>query len=204
MRKHFHAWIEMYSDEAGNVDEVIAKVGGQMNKSRWDAMAQLFIWGLEIASERLEDDALKQELRRFLTSKKLADALSRERRYDKEIFAGVRELGKERAMEIAEREGLSREAVERILQRATPRERDMPHIVQMEMWLITVMGDHRPRNVKEIKQLAIDNEMLPPMSDDRWDGEWNTMRGIASRKNWTTSRKGVWQMPESEGKRLDD
>jgi hypothetical protein len=193
-RKHFHAWIEMSPEDMGDVDKAIADVGGQLNYSRWEAMSQLFLWGLGVAKEKLKDLAVAERINNMLVARQLADALDRERAYNKRVFNAVKELGVEKAMEIAAREKLDLDAVRTIIEKAKPREGEMAPTVQMGFWLEEVMGDGRGRGIEEVQEMAIRDGILPGKENGNWDKHWGRLKNVASKKEMCGGVKGVWRL----------
>jgi len=197
-RKNFAAYIEMYPEDVGKIDAMIVAIQNQMNLSRWDAIGQMFIWGFEVGASKLKDEVLREDVRRVLVSRKLADALDRERRHNKKIYAAVKELGYEQAMAIATREGLEVRDVEEAIKRARPNDSsDAPHHERADTWLMELLEDGRGWKVEEIKERAVKDGWLPKEGVDEYKEvytkEWNMLRRIAGKREVSGMRRGVWQ-----------
>jgi len=197
-RKNFAAYIEMSPEDVGRIDAMIAAIQNQLNLSRWDAIATMFIWGFEIAMEKLKDEVLRESVRRVLVNRKLADALDRERRHNKRIYEAVRELGYEQAMKIASAEGLSTEDADRAIKGAKPRDGEAPAGDLAREWLRELLEDGAEMNVKEIKELAVRDGWLPEDGaigyDDAYKRGWGMLRQAAMKLGVSGGdKRGVWQ-----------
>lgn len=197
-RKNFAAYIEMSPEDVGKIDAMIVAIQNQLNLSRWDAISTMFIWGFEVGSEKLKDEVLKESVRRVLVSRKLADALDRERRHNKRIYEAVRELGYEQAIKIATSEGLSVKDASRAIQGSKPRDDDAPVGELMMEWLKGVLEDGRAMDVKEIRELAVKDGWLPDDGAEEYEREyrqgWGLLRQAANRLGVSGGgKRGVWQ-----------
>ena len=178
-RKNFAAYIEMSPEDVGRIDAMIAAIQNQLNLSRWDAIATMFIWGFEIAMEKLKDEVLRESVRRVLVNRKLADALDRERRHNKRIYEAVRELGYEQAMKIAAAEGVSTEDADRAIKGAKPRDGEAPVGDLAKEWLNDLLEDGEEMDVKEIRELAVRDGWLPEDGADGYEEAYDEIMGLA-------------------------
>lgn len=193
----------MEPEKFGILDKMIAAIQNQLNLGKYDAQAQLFLWGLGVAAEKLDDDALKAQARRVLIAKELADELDRERRHDKRIYAAVRSLGYDESLRIAQEKGLDMEVVKEIIDRSMPKSTDeMGMMDRMSAWLLTVIGDGAEYKVDEVKQMAMEDEILPDESGEEYRKAWDALRATASRSGYC-KRRGVWQI-QARPRVLDD
>ena len=197
-RKNFAAYIEMSPEDVGRIDAMIAAIQNQLNLSRWDAIATMFIWGFEVGMEKLDDDVLRESVRRVLVNRKLADALDRERRHNKRIYDAVREMGYEQAMKIAAAEGLSAEDADQAIKGAKPRDGDAPAGELAMEWLKELLEDGREMEVKEIKEMAVRDGWLPEDGtaeyEEVYKRGWGLLRQAAVKIGVSGGgRRGVWQ-----------
>ena len=197
-RKNFAAYIEMSPEDVGRIDAMIAAIQNQLNLSRWDAISTMFIWGFEVGMEKLDDDVLRESVRRVLVSRKLADALDRERRHNKRIYDAVREMGYEQAMKIASAEGLSADDADRAIKGAKPRDGEMPAGELAMEWLKGLLEDGEGIDVKDIKELAVRDGWLPEDGADEYDRvyrqSWGLLRQAAAKLGASGGdKRGVWQ-----------
>lgn len=195
-RKNFAAYIEMYPEDIGKIDALIVAIQNQLNMSRWNAIGQMFIWGFEVGMNKLEDEVLKEDVRRVLISRKLADVLDRERKHNKRIYAAVQELGYEQAVEIATREGLEGSDIKKAIERAKP-SGDVPQHERANMWLLELLNDGKEWEIEDIRKEAVEAGWLPREGADEYDESyrkgWNLLRQIATKKRLSGAKRGVWQ-----------
>lgn len=193
-RKNFAAFVEMSPEEIGKIDRIIAEVQNYLNKTRWEAITQLFFWGIEVAGGKLEKESTRQEIRRLLISRQFADILDQERVLNKRIFGAVKELGREKALEIAAREGLDIGEVKALMEKAIPADEEMAPTVQMGFWLHEVLKDGDAHPIENVQQQAIEDGILPTENDPDFDRHWNRLKAVASRSGYSSRASvGVWK-----------
>ena len=67
------------------------------------------------------------------------------------------------------------------------------------------MGDMQERSTGEIREMGVQDEILPTDEYGNVDGKaWNSLRNLASRKGYCGGRKGMWQKPAVRARVLDD
>jgi hypothetical protein len=192
-RKNFAAYIEMSPEDIGTVDKMIAAIQNVLNVSRWDAISTMFLWGFEVAATKLESEELRSQMERVLVARQYADELDRRRRHNKRIFAGVKELGYDAAIKVAQEAGLDLNVVKELIEEAKPKGDDITTMDRMSLWLSTVLGDGVEHAVEDIKEMAIGDEILPGREDEGYKKAWDTLRATASRAGYCGGARGMWQ-----------
>lgn len=194
----------MPPEDIAQIERLISAIQAEMNVSKWDAMNQAFLWGFEVAIDRLGKFKERGETKRVLVAKRLADALDRERRHDKRIFSAVKALGYDESLKIAEREGIELGMAREIIERATPRDDDMTASERMSLWLETVLGDGVPHSIDEIRDKGVEDEILPGEDGEELRKAWSVLKSVASRAGYSKGgERGMWQK-QGRSRMLDD
>jgi hypothetical protein len=202
-RKNFAAYIEMSPEDIGTIDRMIAAIQNMLNVSRWDAISTMFLWGFEVAAAKLESEELRSQAERVLVSRQYADELDRRRRHNKRIFAGVKELGYDGALQVAVEAGLDLDVVKELIEEAKPKGDNLTVMDRMSLWLSTVLGDRMEHTVEEIREMAAHDEILPDEESEEYTRAWDMLKKTASQAGYCGGKRGTWQMG-MRARALDD
>lgn len=183
--RNFAAHIEGPRDSIAKYDELIAAVQAQFNFKRYQAMAAIFLWGMDVAMDKVTDEAAARDARTARTKMKLLRLVRETKIEDKQIAAAAREIGEERLVQMAVMEGLDEDEVRGVLQQASGASSFTDKAMA---WLSDFMADGEERSTNTIRREAFAQGCL------KTDSDWENLRAMASRAGYS-KRYGIWQKP---------
>ena len=190
--RNFAAHIRGPREFIEGIDRMIATVQNELNVSRVEAIAQIFLWGLHAAVGEVKDEEVRREMRATGIKLKLMRAIRDERRDDQELKAALREMGLDRVVEVAEKAGLTEEDVNEVV---ASLKADMSWYDKTSIWLDTLLSDGEERSVQSVQRAAMAAGILPidPATED-FEDQWGNMRTVASRMGVSRGgKRGYWQ-----------
>lgn len=189
--RHFSCYIEGSDEEINSIMRAISALQNVYNMSYWNAVAHLFRLGAQVAMQDAKNENDRDEIRRGLIKHRLLQSIRRESQEDQEIRKGMTELGIERIVQTAKRDGLDEAEVRNVLDKIKT---EMPYKDMAAQWLDSYCSDYRPHKTEDVRADAIKDGMLPSENDPSFESKWSMMRSVAGRMGLSGNGKwGEWQ-----------
>ena len=175
------------------IDKLISELMNTMNVSITDAVVYLLRSGMEVATEQVENDEIREGIESSLRYAKVRRELESIKAEKTKIGGLAKGLTEEEVLKAGKQAGMKPKEIRGLVEDCEKNFSSGSFYGEIQDWLDKVLKQ-KPVEVDTIKEWAARDNLLPGKEGDKeYKAAWNRLKSTASACGYSGGRRGEWQ-----------